>query len=150
MKVMKLLIPLILIMNLLMNLSAEARTQRQAHSLYSHLLDNTAALERVDFGPYMNNLERKIKNAWRPRRSVYSYKIVLTFKVNSKGKAFNIDVKSSSSNFILDRQAIIAVEKASPFGSLPEGSPSTVDIEFTFEYNVLKSPYSFRSTQRIN
>ena len=35
-----------------------------------------------------------------------------------------------------DRAALKAVEDSAPFRPLPEHAPPSVDIEFTFDYNV--------------
>ncbi len=92
----------------------------------------------VDFGPYMSALQRKIKSNWKPPRYSESNQIVATFSVNSKGQLSNLKLSKSSPLLDANTAALAAVTKAAPFDPLPAGSDPIVEIEFTFDYNVLK------------
>ncbi len=95
-----------------------------------------AAAQDVDFGPYMARLQSTIKRHWFPPRGTESKHIKVTFKMDSAGKPSNVKVNSSSGDEKADAAAIAAVQDAGSFGELPAGSPQSVDIEFTFDYNV--------------
>lgn len=97
---------------------------------------NAGAAKDVDFGPYMARLQRNIKRHWFPPKGTESKHIKVTFKMDSAGKPSNVKVQSSSGDARADAAALEAVESAGPFGDLPVGSPPSVDIEFTFDYNV--------------
>ncbi len=91
----------------------------------------------VDYGPYMAALQLKIKENWHPPIADVSKQVSVTFQVDSRGKASNITIETTSAIKQVDQAAIAAVRWASPFSSLPEGAPAKVDIQFTFDYNVL-------------
>ena len=93
----------------------------------------------VDFGPYMADLQRRIKRAWFPPKGNESKRVVVVFKVHSNGRMSNLRLDKSSDVKIADQAALKAVENAAPFRPLPAGSPPDVDIQFTFDYNVFKS-----------
>lgn len=95
-----------------------------------------AAKKDIDFGPYMNELQRRIKRSWRPPRGNESKRVVVTFKISRAGELSNLLVKKTSGAETADRAALLAVQTSAPFPRLPEGAPGSVDIEFTFDYNV--------------
>jgi|GEM_PF-822856 len=97
-----------------------------------------AARADVEFGPYMSALQRKIKMAWKPPRGTESNRIVVIFTINKNGYLQNIELTSPSRDQSANAAALDAVKRAAPFDPLPAGSPATVDIEFTFDYNVFK------------
>ncbi len=90
----------------------------------------------VDFGPYMADLQRRIKRVWFPPKADRSKRVKVVFKVYKDGRVSHLKVLKSSGVAKADVAALKAVEKAAPFWDLPEGAPSDVDIEFTFDYNV--------------
>lgn len=103
-----------------------------------------AAKKDIDFGPYMNDLQRRIKHAWRPPRGNESKRVIVTFKINRDGELSNLLIKKSSSFEPSDKAALLAIQNAAPFARLPEGAPNAVDIEFTFDYNVFGASGSYR------
>lgn len=108
--------------------------------------DNKAVAQKdVDFGPYMAKLQRQIKRAWFPPRGTESKRVVVVFKLSSEGKASDIRISQSAGSKVADDAAINAVEKAAPFDSLPAGAPSTVDIQFTYDYNVFSKQNAAKS-----
>lgn len=102
-----------------------------------------AANADVDFGPYMQDLQRRIKRAWFPPRGQESRKVVVIFKVHSGGELSDLRIERSSGVAIADQAALAAVQNAAPFRPLPAGAPSVVDIQFTFDYNVFQGGRSF-------
>jgi TonB family protein len=95
------------------------------------------ALREPDFGSYMRELTRRIKRNWDPPRGNESKRVVLIFKIARDGRLLDLRIKNSSGVPVADRAAKAAVELAAPFRSLPpEYKGSSVDIDFTFDYNV--------------
>lgn len=92
----------------------------------------------ADFGPYMSALQRRIKMAWKPPRGTESNRIVVVFTVNRTGYLQNVQLVTPSRDQSANAAALDAVKRAAPFDPLPAGSPATIDIEFTFDYNVFK------------
>lgn len=90
----------------------------------------------VDFGPYMADMQRRIKRAWFPPRGQESRRVKVAFKIDSTGNLSKIRLEVPSGFEAADKAAIQAVENAAPLRPLPVGAPSIVDIEFTFDYNV--------------
>lgn len=103
-----------------------------------------AAKKDLDFGPYMNELQRRIKRAWRPPRGNESKRVIVIFRISTLGELSDLAIKISSGAQEADQAALIAVQVAAPFNRLPEGAPSKVDIEFTFDYNVFGTKGSYR------
>lgn len=103
-----------------------------------------AAKKDLDFGPYMNELQRRIRRAWRPPRGNESKRVIVTFKISKGGELSDLKLKVSSRFEPSDKAALLAVQSAAPFSRLPIGAPNVVDIEFTFDYNVFGASGSYR------
>ena len=95
------------------------------------------AIREPDFGPYMRELQRKIKMNWDPPKGNESKRVVLLFKIAKDGRLLSCSVFKSSGLQNADKAAINAVHLAAPFKPLPpEYKGSSIDIQFTFDYNV--------------
>jgi TonB family protein len=90
----------------------------------------------VDMGPWMREMQRRIKKSWFPPKGNESKRIKVTFKVSKDGSAHKVKLLSSSGVSIADDAAIQAISDASPFAPLPDGVGDEIDINFTFDYNV--------------
>ncbi len=101
-----------------------------------NLVNSHEAVGNPDFGPYMSELQRRIKRAWFPARADLSHRVVVVFKIHSNGQCSDVSIKKSSGISRHDQAAVEAVQNAAPFAPLPKYSPDAVDIEFTFDYNV--------------
>ena len=95
-----------------------------------------AAQQDVDFGPYMADLQRRIKRAWFPPKGQESKRVVVVFKIHRNGELSHLRLDHTSGMAIADQAALNAVQNAAPFRPLPPGAPEDVDIQFTFDYNV--------------
>jgi TonB family protein len=96
------------------------------------------SLRQADWGPYMSELQRKIKRNWTPPRGNESKRVMLLFKISRDGRIISLRVKQSSGNSEADNAAKAAVELSAPFKPLPpEYRGGSVDIDFTFDYNVM-------------
>lgn len=95
------------------------------------------AVKQVDFGPYMRDLQRRIKANWNPPKGNESKRVVLLFSIAKDGRLLGVKVSKSSGLQAADRAAISAVQVSAPFKPLPSDyKKSSVDIEFTFDYSV--------------
>ncbi|OGI16639.1 MAG: hypothetical protein A2287_06615 [Candidatus Melainabacteria bacterium RIFOXYA12_FULL_32_12] len=95
------------------------------------------AIKEPDFGPYMRELQRRIKRNWNPPRGNESKRVVILFKVSKDGRLLSLSVLNSSGNRETDQAAVSAVQLTAPFKPLPpEYRENSVDIQFTFDYNV--------------
>ena len=100
------------------------------------------AIKSPDWGPYMRELERRIKRNWNPPKGDASKRVVVLFKIGRDGRLLSIRVGKSSGSVANDEAAKAAIELTAPFKPLPpEFKGSSIDIEFTFDYNVLGASY---------
>ncbi len=90
-----------------------------------------------NFGPYMAELQRRIKRNWRPPRRNNSKRVILLFTIARDGRLLNLKVYKPSGERDTDKAAISAVQLSAPFKPLPRDvSGSSIDIQYTFDYNV--------------
>lgn len=95
------------------------------------------AIREPDFGPYMRELQRRIKMNWDPPKGNESKRVVLLFKIAKDGRLLSCSVHKSSGLPNADKAALNAVHLSAPFRPLPpEYKNSSIDILFTFDYNV--------------
>ena len=95
------------------------------------------AIKEPDFGPYMRELQRRIKMNWDPPKGNESKRVVLLFKIAKDGRLLSCSVFKSSGLQNADAAALNAVKLAAPFRPLPpEYKGQNIDIQFTFDYNV--------------
>lgn len=111
------------------------------------LYEKTNKLEGTEGGEpcnYMNYLQVRIKRRWFPPRYCTGDlpAIKVQFKIHKNGELSDLRVTSSSGFLPADTAALDAVKKASPLRPLPEGCPSPVEIEFTFDYRLFKAQSS--------
>lgn len=101
------------------------------------------AVREPDFGPYMRELQRRIKMNWDPPKGNESKRVVLLFKIARDGRLLSARVFKSSGIPNADKAAISAVELTAPFKPLPpDYKGSSIDIQFTFDYNVFGATYN--------
>lgn len=92
----------------------------------------------VDFGPYMRNLQISIKSKWNPPPNFSSNRVVLLFKIRKDGTVLSTRIFKSSGNKDVDNAALKAFQDAQPLQPLPaEFKDKSVDVQFTFDYNLL-------------
>jgi TonB family protein len=95
------------------------------------------AVKEPDFGPYMRELQRRIKMNWEPPKGNESKRVVLLFKIARDGRLLSCTVYKSSGLPSADKAAINAAQLTAPFKPPPaELKGSSIDIQFTFDYNV--------------
>ncbi len=95
------------------------------------------AIREPDFGPYMRDLQRRIKMNWDPPKGNESKRVVLLFKIAKDGRLLSCSVFKSSGLPNADKAALNAVQLTAPFRPLPpDFKGQSIDIQFTFDYNV--------------
>lgn len=95
------------------------------------------SIREPDFGPYMRELQRRIKMNWDPPKGNESKRVVLLFKIARDGRLLSARVFKSSGIPNADKAALNAVELTAPFRQLPvDFKGPSIDIQFTFDYNV--------------
>jgi TonB family protein len=99
-----------------------------------------ARVQYGNYGDYMNALQRRIKTHWFPPKQKESNHVVVIFKIHRDGSVEAFRIKQSSGNSEVDAAARKAVEDASPLDPLPPGKDDSVDIQYSFDYNVFKRP----------
>jgi TonB family protein len=93
--------------------------------------------QEVDFGPYMAELQRRVKRNWIPPDAGNSQRSVLRFSVSRAGEVCNLRLGKTSGNPDSDAAAMDAVHRSTPFRTLPAGyKGQNIDIQFTFDINV--------------
>lgn len=98
------------------------------------------ASKEVMWGPYMRDLQERIKRNWVPPKGDSSKRIIITFTISRDGRLLSKSLTKSSGVPLADTAAMKAIELTAPFRPLPpEFKGSSVPIEFTFDYNVLNS-----------
>lgn len=111
------------------------------HSRISHtnIKKNTTQTDKFGFGPYMINLQKEIKSNWSPPKMNNSKITVASFSIDKDGGLKNVKIKNSSGIKSTDEAAILAIKTSAPFEPLPKAyKEKHVNIDFTFDYNVLK------------
>lgn len=88
----------------------------------------------VDFGPYMADLQRRIRMCWHPPVSSTSSRVACVFRVHTDGSLSDLRTLDRGS-VELEKTSRNAIGSAAPFPKLPDGAPPNVDIQFTFFYN---------------
>jgi len=99
----------------------------------------SAAGNEPDFGPYMAQLQRTIKRHWFPPKKNASKKFQVFFTVSRDGSVGNLKVSKSSGDEDEDQAGLAAIKEIGKFDPLPDGAPTSVDVQFNFDYNVFNS-----------
>lgn len=98
------------------------------------------AIKEPDFGPYMRDLQQRIKRNWEPPKGEESRRVVILFTIARDGRLLSKRISKSSGLAAADKAAMSAVELSAPFKPLPvDYKESSVDIQFTFDYNVFSA-----------
>ncbi|MCM1264836.1 MAG: TonB family protein [Candidatus Gastranaerophilales bacterium] len=102
------------------------------------------AIKEPDFGPYMRELQRRIKLNWTPPKGNESKQVVLLFKIAKNGQLISCRVFKSSGFPAADQAALNAVKLTAPFRPLPaDYKGNNIDIQFTFDYRVFGGSAKF-------
>lgn len=92
--------------------------------------------EDFDFNGYLAEVQKRVKRNWFPPRGAESLSVTLKFRVLKDGNIKNVRLVKSSGLAAADDAAKLAVQNGAPYPSLPAAAGDTIDIKFTFDYNV--------------
>lgn len=85
---------------------------------------------------FLSVMSRKIKAAWKPPRSLYSYSANVGFEVTDHGLVKEVHIVDSSGNTANDEAAIEAVKNAQPFADInSKADDDQLNLSFKFDYN---------------
>ena len=93
-------------------------------------------LSSFPFPYYPPLITKKISNYWvKSYSGVEELFTTVLFKIYRNGRTGDLNVVESSKNYNLDRSAISAITKASPFAPLPQAyAHDYLEIQLTFEH----------------
>ena len=95
------------------------------------------AEEEPDFGPYIGELQRRIRRNWAPPVEDRSKRVVVYFHIARDGRLLSPQIAQSSGSPAADQAAIAAVRASAPFRSLPAAyRGSEIPVQFTFDFEV--------------
>ncbi|MEB3245241.1 MAG: energy transducer TonB [Vampirovibrionales bacterium] len=95
------------------------------------------AIAEPDFGPYIAELQRRIKRNWTPPSDNRNKRIEVLFTIGRDGVLRKLIVQKSSGVEVADSAAMAAVRASSPFRPLPANyRGNEIDVQFIFDYNV--------------
>lgn len=90
-----------------------------------------------DFGPYVAELQRRIKRNWVPPTADQSKRVVASFRISREGRLLAVSIIQSSGSPPADQAAMAAVRASAPFRQLPPNyKGSDIAIHFTFDYEI--------------
>jgi len=92
---------------------------------------------QIDFGPWMAEIQRRIKSNWTPPKLSVSKAAAFDFDVSKAGEISNIETADGGDEAY--NKASLAALKASTLPPLPVHAPETIRIRFNFDYNVFES-----------
>ena len=73
------------------------------------------AIKQPNWGPYMRDLEQRIKRNWTPPKGDSSKRVVITFTIGRDGRLLSHKITKSSGMQLADRAAMSAIEATAPF-----------------------------------
>lgn len=96
------------------------------------------SISDYDMNPYIKYVQKRIQMTWDPPKGNEDKTAVISFKIGRDGRLLSRSIFKSSGIPNFDKQAINAIELASPFKPLPVGYKNQVaDINFHFDYNLV-------------
>lgn len=124
------------------NYQQKPKQKPVSYTQNSRNTNNYSNNDNTDFRPYMENVQRRIKNNWYPPKNTESTRVTVLFKIDKFGRLLDAKIISSSGDAEAERAAIDALYRTAPFDPLPSSySGSSVDIQFNFDYNVYNNNY---------
>lgn len=95
------------------------------------------AQEEPDFGPYVAELQRRIRRNWSPPVEDRSKRVVVLFHISRDGRLLGLQIMQSSGSPPADQAAIAAVRASAPFRALPPGfRGNDIAVQFIFDYEI--------------
>lgn len=93
------------------------------------------AVAEPDFGPYIAELQRRIRRNWSPPVEDRSKHVVAYFVIGRDGRLLELRIDRSSGSTAADNAALAAVRASAPFRQLPPNfRGSSIPVQFIFDY----------------
>jgi TonB family protein len=94
----------------------------------------------VDFRNYLRKVKRDVRSKWYgmiPQSVLFERgRVVIAFAISKNGTVVGTKLGESSGNGLLDRAALVGIERSSPFPPLPPEFPGqSIALRMTFLYN---------------
>ncbi len=87
--------------------------------------------EEIDWGPYMAQMQRRIKRNLHPPKGYDFHRTPdIVFKILRDGSVSSVRLLHSSGNKEVDQSFIEAITAAEPFAPLPKGSKDEIEIPY--------------------
>lgn len=95
------------------------------------------AMEEPDFGPYIAELQRRIRRNWAPPVEDRSKRVVALFNISRDGRLLSLRIQQSSGSPAADQAALAAVRASAPFRQLPPNyKGNDIAVQFIFDYEI--------------
>lgn len=93
-----------------------------------------------NFKSYMSSLDEALKAQFvlPDGHKAVSVPVVVRFKIHQDGTITHLEIAKSSTDALVDKAALTAVERLAKFNPLPKGSPEAVSIQFKFDGKLLQ------------
>jgi TonB family protein len=92
-----------------------------------------------NFKNYMSILDKALTAQFVLPEGHKALPVVVSFKIHQDGTITHLEIAKSSTDALVDKAALTAVERLAKFNPLPKGSPEAVSIQFKFDDKLLKS-----------
>ena len=92
--------------------------------------------DQYDYGPFITELQRRIRKAWHPPGQGEGYHLKALFAIDKNGDFADIRIDNPHALDSVNKAAIEAIEYAAPFRIPNPNRKKPINIEFTFDYNV--------------
>jgi len=93
------------------------------------------ANKKIDFGPYMADVERRVRRAWFPAEEFRHEPVQVIFVINKSGTLLDDPPLLCLSNSEEAKlAALAAIRSATPFRPLPPGANDVERFEYTFNF----------------
>ncbi|MEM0951718.1 MAG: TonB family protein [Cyanobacteria bacterium P01_H01_bin.74] len=98
------------------------------------------AIAEPDFGPYIAELQRRIRRNWTPPVEDRSKRVVAYFVIGRDGRLLSLRIDRSSGSVAADNAALSAVRASAPFRQLPPNFRGrSIPVQFIFDYETTGS-----------
>jgi protein TonB len=104
--------------------------------------------QQDDLAPYFAHIRRRVKKNWQPTSPNSEQNTVLNFAIQRNGQITELRVVESSGDEQVDRDALAAVQKSSPFKALPQTFPRDL-LEVQFSFNIYIHQGLFSPNSRL-
>lgn len=106
------------------------------HPVVPDQMSRSMTTSGIDYGPYLADLQRRVKRCWFPPPTSESNLVIVNFVVHRDGSLTDLNLGTSCGISSFDEAALNAVRLAQPFRPLPPGSKERANFSITFDCRV--------------